>query len=1095
MRIGIAFSTALLTAFLIGPTFRAEAQAVANAELHGTVQDGSGAVVPGAKVTATQTDTGRVQSTTSGNDGNFSLPTLPVGAYKLDVTATGFKGYTQSGITLQVGSNVQVNVSLALGSVSEHVEVSADAVMVQTQDTSVSQVIDQRRIVDLPLNGRQATDLILLSGGAAQPPNSTRVITTHDYPTAVGISVAGGQINGNNYLLDGADHNDSHSNVNLPFPFPDALQEFSVQTAGISSRYGLHPGSVVNVVTRSGTNKIHGNLFEFVRNGKFNARNFFALSQDSLKRNQFGGTIGGPIRHDKIFLFSGFQATRERTAPPQTTSFIPNAAVLTGDFSALEQSTTAGGCVTGAARQLYNPATGAAYANNFIDPTTFNPAAVNLIKQLPTAKADRCGKIVYAIPNPNNENQYVGKVDWTVSQRHSTFGRYFIDDYSNPGIDTTNNLLLSTRSGLVQRAQSVVLGDQFSITPNLINAFHVGFVRLAVNRAQPPGMPSPNKLGVTMYNAITNFIDLAVTSHFSVGGGSNAPASFIRNQWQIADDIDLIKGKSHYSFGGEWITGQMDENNIQYANGEFSFDGSRTKNSTVANSGDALADFLLGSIHTVIDSNVARVDLRQKYLGFYVEDGIQLSKRLNVHVGVRWEPALPEHDALARGNHFDMAAFTAGTRTSLYNNAPPGLFFFGDKGIPKSYANGSYKGFAPRIGFAFDPTGEGKESIRASYGIFFDSPESFMIRDFGIAAPWGNAITLTNPAGGLSNPVTGYTFPTPIPPTATAIFPTQGTYINMPLNLHHIYMQQYNLSLQHQFTSNWLFSVDYIGNRGMHMRSGVEQNPGIYIPGSSASLATRRRLSQINPITGAFYSSISYMDDGVNTYYNGVLTKAEHRFSNHFTVLSAYTWSHCLQTAEPLGNRLSGSNESNPFKQGADFGACDYDLRHNWTNSVVLQGPKFGKHLTEEIAGGWQLSFNLVVRSGFPFNPVTGTDQSQSGVGLDRPDLTGVNPYVRNKQTLAWITPTAFTPNAAGTFGTARYNSLRAPGYLNSDATLEKNFRITESQRLDFRFEFFNVFNHTNLLAPVATRSSSVFGVIQTSNPARIIQMAGKYYF
>jgi Carboxypeptidase regulatory-like domain len=1063
----------------------AHAQAVANAEIHGVVLDTSGAVVSGAQIKATQTETGYTQTTISGGDGLYSMPNLPVGAYKIDVVGQAFKSYTQTGILLQVGNNVQINIALQVGSVSEHIDVSADAAMVQTQDTAISQVIDQRRIVDLPLNGRQATDLILLSGGAAQPPNSTRVITTHDYPSAVGISVAGGQINGNNYLLDGADHNDSHSNVNMPFPFPDALQEFSVQTSGISSRFGLHPGSVVNVVTKSGTNSFHGNLFEFVRNGDFNARNYFALAQDSLHRNQFGGTIGGPIRRNKIFLFSGFQATRERTAPPQTISFVPTAAALSGDFSVLESAACQS---SGKARQLVNPATGAAYPNNFINPSTFNTPALNLLKLIPVS-SDPCGKITYAIPNPNNENQYVGRADWSLSQKHSILGRYFIDDYSNPAI-YSGNLLTTTRSGLYQRAQSVVLGDQYTFSPTFLNSVHVGFVRLAVNRHQPTGMPSPSTLGVNMYNATKDFTDLAVTSHFSVGGGSNAPASFIRNQWQVADDIDWIIGRHHLSIGAEYITGQMDENNLQYANGEFSFDGSRT--------GDALADLFVGSLHTVIDSNIARVDLRQKYIGAYVEDSYQLTPRLNIHAGLRWEPFLPEHDALARGNHFSLPDFVSGTKTGVYNNAPPGLFFYGDKNIPKSYANGNYHGFAPRFGFAFDPFGNGKESIRGSYGIFFDQPESFMIRDFGISAPWGNAITLTAPAGGFSNPVVGFTFPTPVPPTATALFPTQGTYINMPLDLHHPYMQQYSLSLEKQAQSNWLFSLDYIGNRATHLRSGTEQNPAVYVPGASttSNTSTRRTLYRLNPATGIYYSALTLMDDGINTFYNGLRAKAEHRFSNHFTLLSVYTWSHCLQDAEPLGNRLSGNNESNPYNKLADFGPCDYDLRHNWTNSVVLEGPKFAGHLLNETAGGWQLAFLANIHSGFPFTPVTGTDQSLSAVGLDRPDVvSGVNPYVRNRTTLLWVNPAAFNPNAPGTFGTARANSLNQAAYIDFDSTLMKGFRITEHQRFDMRFEFFNVFNHTNFSAPVATRSSASFGLIQASNPARIIQLAGKYTF
>lgn len=325
----------------------------------------------------------------------------------------------------------------------------------------------------------------------------------------------------------------------------------------------------------------------------------------------------------------------------------------------------------------------------------------------------------------------------------------------------------------------------------------------------------------------------------------------------------------------------------------------------------------------------------------------------------------------------------------------------------------------------------------------------------------------------------------------------QGTYINMPLDLHHPYMQQYGLSLEKQAMSNWLFSLDYIGNRGMHMRSGTEQNPAIYGPGATtANTLTRRTLYLINRSTGQYYSAITFMDDGVNTYYNGLRAKAEHRFAKNFTILSVYTWSKCLQTAEPLGNRLSGNNESNPYNNRADFGACDYDLRHNWTNSVVVQGPRFKTTLLNETGGGWQLAFLANIHTGFPYSLLTGTDQSLSAVGLDRPDVVPqVNQYVRNKKTLLWTNPAAFVANAPGTFGTTRYNSLIAPAFFDFDTTLMKSFRITERQHFDFRAEFFNVFNHTNLSAPVTSRSSANFGLIQSSNPARIIQLAGKYTF
>ncbi|HTS30320.1 MAG TPA: carboxypeptidase regulatory-like domain-containing protein [Bryobacteraceae bacterium] len=1070
------------------PTF-AGAQAVSNATIHGEVTDASGAAVPNAQIKATQTDTGQIISTTTGGDGAYVLPNLPVGPYRLEVSAPSFSNHVQSGIILQVGNNVQINVVLEVGAVTQQVQVSANAAMVETQDTAVSEVIDQRRIVDLPLNGRQATDLILLSGAASVPPGAAgRFITTHDYVSSVGVSIAGGQENGNNYLLDGGDHNDTHSAVNLPFPFPDALQEFSVQTNGVSARYGLHPYAVVNAVTKSGTNAIHGDLFEFVRNGDFNARNFFAPTQDSLRRNQFGGTVGGPIRKDRIFLFNGFQATRTRTAPPQTTSFVPTQQVLNGDFSTIESA----GCQSsGKGVTLMDPSNGQPFPNNFISPTRFSTPAVNLAKLIPVS-ADPCGKIIYAIPNPNNENQYVGRVDWLQSSRHTVYGRFFVADYDNPPI-YTNNILTTTRSGLEERATSAVVADQFS-TPGFVNAFHGTYTRLINNRAVSPQMPNIVTLGSNMFNAYPHFIDLTVNNKFAVGGGSNAPATFTRNTFQLADDVDLIRGRHHIIFGAEYIAMQMDEINISLANGEWTFNGSLTN--------DALADYMLGRASLLGVGSPFQIGLREKYWGAYVQDDLRLGKGLNVHVGLRWEPSLPEHDDIGRGSHFSMAGFLAGQHSRVYPNAPAGLLFYGDPGIPESYAGDNWLGFAPRIGLAWDPSGKGSQSVRGSYGIFFDTPETFTARDLGASAPWGNAISLTAPAGGLGNPFLGYPggnpFPTPYPPTAGTVFPAAGQYINFPLNLHHMYHQQWDLSYQRQVGKDWLVTVAYLGSKATHLRTSIEGNPAVYMPGSStvANTQQRRLLTLLDPTQGPFYSKITQADDGVNTNYNALRASLQHRFSHNVTVLSVYTWSHCMQNAETFGNRnsLGSALYQDPNNRNGDIGPCDFDLRHNSTTSMVYQSPRFANRVTEQLLGNWQLGGLFSVHTGFPFTPTTGVDNSLTGVGQDRPNVVAA-PYVRNTNSLVWINPAAFVPNALGTFGDAGYNSLIGPGFFDLDANVSRRFPIREHQGFELRFEFFNLLNHTNFNLPVSSRNSSTFGKIQSSADPRILQFAAKFNF
>ena len=391
-------------------------QATAVSQISGVVQDSSGAAVPNAEIRVTQTDTGLVRPTTSGPDGAYVLPNLPVGPYRLEASSKGFSSYVQKGILLQVAANPIINIVLQVGAVSEQVQVTANAAMAETHDSSIAQVVDQARIENLPLNGRNPTQLVLLSGGAAVPPTPGDLNTSKNYSTqSVTIAVAGGQVNGINYLMDGGDNNSPLTNVNLPFPFPDALQEFSVQTNAVPARYGLHPGGTVNLVTKSGVNEFHGDLFEYLRNGVVNARNFFATARDTLKRSQFGGTLGGPVRHDKLFFFTGYQGTRNRSDPPTTISYVPTQAMLNGDFSTLESTT----CTTKPI-QLSAP-----FVNNKVSPSLFNPQALNFEKYVPVS-TDPCGKLQYGVLNDDSEDQIIGRVDYNRSEKHTILARYSI---------------------------------------------------------------------------------------------------------------------------------------------------------------------------------------------------------------------------------------------------------------------------------------------------------------------------------------------------------------------------------------------------------------------------------------------------------------------------------------------------------------------------------------------------------------------------------------------------------------------------------------------------------------------------------------------
>lgn len=1098
-----AISGAILTLVLIVLTASSAplwGQAVANAQLSGMVTDASGAPAPGATVTATQTDSRQVRTTTSGSDGSYLLPDLPVGPYSLEVRLNGFNTYVQSGILLQVSNNLAVNVTLSVGAVRQEVEVKANATMVQTNTTSVSQVVDQTRILELPLNGRQATDLILLAGAASNngPANGayfSDLQTSKNYVSSVNISVAGGQANGTNYLLDGGAHMDAFSDINLPFPFPDALQEFSVQTSTLSARYGVHGGAVVNVVTKSGTNAIHGDAFEFVRNGDFNARDFFAPTQDSLKRNQFGGTLGGPIRKEKLFGFFGYQGTRIRTAPGSYISYVPTQAALNGDFSELESATCQS---SGTAKTILNPATGQPFQNSYVNPSLFNQTALNILKYVPISN-DPCGQLTYSIPEPQREDQYLGRVDWNQSAKHSLFGRYFYTDYTSPAI-FDNDLLLAQLRGVHDRVQAFVVGDTYSINSSMLNTVHLNWTRLAIERGPAADMKNLPDFGVNMYAADPNVMFVGITGYFSIGCGYCSASEFVNNAAQVAEDLDLVHGRHHISLGADWVHRQYNQIGGTLSSGNVYFTGQFTN--------DALLDFMLGLDDTFQQGNRQYMNGRQDYTGVYFDDNVRLNRRFNLVFGLRWEPYLPVREQFNRIQFFNMAAFTSGGTSSQFTNAPAGLFFVGDPGMPGAYSYSKLDEFEPRVGLTWDPTGSGRQTLRAGFGIFTEQMPTAYFQDQTADAPWGNTISLTAPPGGLTNPWQGYPggnpFPQSQPPPKNLTFPQDGTYNFYPLNAHPTSVSQWNLSYQFQVTNNWLISANYIGNKSSHIWTGYQLNPGIYIPGmcggspcsTEDNLQQRRLFSLLNPTAGDYYGTIGQADDGANGEYHGLLLSAQHRFAKNYTVVANETWSHCISEADFEGDLSLGQGYTqNPFDRNGDRGNCGYDQRHNINLTLVAQMPRFSNSWKDRLLGNWQIAPLLSYHTGNFFSVFTAVDNSLSGVGNDRANALGTNPYTKNMNTLQWLNPNAFTLNAIGTWGNSGSDSVQGPSYFDIDAGVTRYFKISEHQRVELRFEFFNILNHPNFQVPDGNETDATFGEILSDFSPRILQFAMKYTF
>ena len=1107
-KLAMTTSCVLLMALLWAPSLWG--QAVAVAEIEGVVTDPSGAAVQNAHIKVTETSTNFARSTISGSDGSYVLPNLPVGPYTLEVSVAGFKSYAQSGIELQVGSKVQINVSLQIGQASESVQVTSNAHMVETEQTAVSTVVDQQRIVDLPLNGRNIEQLILLAG-AAQPISSgiasefdlNASATGKQWPTLTPIAVAGGQANSTNFLLDGADNVDAFVNVSSPYPFPDALQEFSVETSATSARLAGLPGGAVNAVTKSGSNALHGDAFEFLRNGAVNARNYFSIAPDTLKRNQFGGTLGGPIIRQKLFFFGGYQGTRNRSTPPDSIFFVPTAAALSGDFSALESAAcqSSGNPVT-----LIDPTTGQPFGNNnFVSPTLFNSSALALLHYVPVS-SDPCGKIVEGVPSTGDDNQYVSRIDWNASSKNAVFGRYFYEGYGNPSVWDGKNILPSQRRGIVDRYQALVLGDSYALTPTTVNSVHLSATRLRISRGAPPNYIGDQTLGINIFTYAPNELNLFVNGKFTAGG-PGPPLDMVVNVLQGADDVDMVRGRHHLSFGVDVLRRLMNERNISCATGVFRFDGSFT--------GDALVDFMLGTPYSLLECNPDAEHPRQTIFRLYAEDVIRLNSRFTLTAGLRWQPFFPVSEINGKGAHFDQAAFDAGTRSNRYLNSPAGLLFSSDPGIPSSYTNSRLLQLAPHVGLAWDPSGTGLQTIRASYALMYDNPFLYYNQIAYDAPPWGAVISYPDPPGGLTNPWQGFPggnpFPTPAIPTNDVSFPLYAQYETMPLHIRPTYMEQWNLVYQRQLANDWLLSATYLGNRTVHKWLSKELNPAVYIPGnctagqygltaagpcsSVANTNQRLLLSLDNATWGPYYGTLDTpYDDGTGTY-NALLLSVRHRFSHNFTLLSNYTWSHCINDGDDQGE-LEPSQFQNSNNPNGDRGNCSSDRRQIFNTSLVVTSPKFEGLWTRRVLGNWQFAPIISVASGQWFTAYTGVDNSLTNYGLDRPNVVLPNLYAGSNSSNQWLNPATFVPNPLGTFGDSGRNSLLGPGSVEFDFALSRIFPLgSEARRLEARFEAFNVINHPNFGIPDNTLTDSTFGQIQTAADPRILQVALKFYF
>ena len=1120
--------------------------------IQGTVSDPTGAVIANAAITVTNDATQVKHSVNSGHDGLFSFPNMDIGTYTLTVTSPGFKTYNHGRIILEVGSSIGINVSLTVGATTEQVEVTSSGMALQTEDASFKQTIDQTTLTELPLNGRNITSLIQLSG--ASVPSSALTQGNKGFFSSVSPQIAGGQGNQTDYRLDGGDNNDYESNTSFAFPFPDAVAQFSVETAAMGAQTGLHPAGVVNVVTRSGSNSWHGSAFDFIRNNYINAKAFFS-DKDSLHQNEYGGTFGGRIIRDKLFFFGGYQRLSSSAGSNAITARVPTAAMLGGNFLASEISP----CITTAPVQLFNPVNGALLPNDSISPTFFNSSALALLPFLPPA-IDACGNTAkFSIPVFQTENQFITRIDSTLTSKHSVYGRFFRDGYVTPALYNPKNILVTANPGNTEVAQSLTLGETWTVSSTLVNTIHLTGTRRTNTRGPADQGLNATTVGINVYQPYA--IGFRVQGPgFTPYCSTCAKGTFNVNSWSIIDDANKVIGRHQLVFGGEFIRAQLNVNNSFSSNGTFNFSnvfsqkgpaqnitsipaGTQVNGATPIQGGQSLLDFLTGSMTSFSQSKPQQNAMRAPIPSLYIQDTYHATKQLVISAGVRWSAQFTPYDYFGRGSSFDYGAFNANQHSTRFPNAPAGSTFYGDPGLPKNFTKNYIWQFTPRLGITFDPVGDGKTVFRAGAGLVFDETNFFASTETTQNAPFATLTTntattapinFTNPWVGGTAP--GNPFPQPFVPPTNQVFSPGGQFIVYPKEFPTPYVLQWTASMQHELPHGWQFQIDYIANKTTHSPYGYPLSPVLYMPGtwtgagscttpgglvlltspgtgkpcsSTGNSQNRALLTLQNPTQGPFYlgggggGASTLMVAGGNARYDGMVANIQHRASKSFTFLANYTWSHCYDLLDNPG-AFNTVAVQNPFNVKGDYAACGFDRRGIF-NSAIVAASHFGLSGWKAfVVNNWEIAPIIRATTGAPFTVTSGQDFSLQALGTDRPNFIGGNIYLHthpNTCTTQCINPnsldvTKFTENPNGTYGNSPRNGFVGPKFFNIDSSLSRSFPLHEALALTLRLEAFNVLNHPNFGNPAANVfSPTTFGRITSAQAPRIFQAAAKITF
>ncbi|HUJ20998.1 MAG TPA: carboxypeptidase regulatory-like domain-containing protein [Bryobacteraceae bacterium] len=1059
------------------------------AGLYGRVTDQQNASVPGAEITLLHVETGIARTAQSNEAGDFEFPAIPVGAYNLTVRKQGFSTVEQKDIVLQVNDNRRVDVALAIGEVTTTVNVEAAAAAVDTSSATLKDTVDSRRVVDLPLNGRNLADLAFLvpgvqsasgvnggSGDGAKAPVSTRY-----------FSVNGSRQNTLKYTLDGGDNEDTLQNTGMPFPFPDAVQEFSVETSNAAAEFGRASGGSVNIVTKSGTNSYHGDAFWFVRNTAFDANNFFSHSPDQLKRNQGGFTAGGPVIKNRLFLFGGYQRTWLRQQSGSGEALSVPAAFRTGDFSSL----------LGGPNQVVitDPTTGQPYSGNQIPQSQLSPAAQNLLKYAPVPGPD--GLVHYSYPSEGDTEEWIVRGDYRINSRNNASVRLYRNVDTRPAVMLANNIF-SNQRGVTGTAENGTVAETFTPSPNLVIDTHFTANRFGGDRVNAfPG--SMQSLGVDI-NPSSNEIAVGITGTSNINLSTARAAVFARSNFELVHSWQWVKGRHSLVWGADIENSRYNEYNTFLGSGSFQFNGRWT--------GFDQADFMIGQMSDFQQGNGEIEFKRYHYFGFYGGDTFRVTPRLTLNFGLRYEPYFPMTDLNDRIVEFSQQAYAAGYTSQRYVNALPGLLFpgdsFGGHTVPRSGSDGTLRAVTPRAGFAWDVLGDGKTSLRGGYGIYYDTPEMFQLNNMNDQAPFSFTVEFLN--GSFDHPYAGRTqyniFPFSGDFSKDSPFPIPDSAVTLQRKQPRAYSQNWNLTVEHQFRQDWTLRASYVGTKGTHLWADYDANAPVYdysqsLTYNQQNYDPRRPRQQ--------YESIDLLFAGLNQSYNSLQVSLNKRFLHGISNLLSYTWSKNLDYMS--SNYEATSNViPDPFDFFRFRGPSDFDHRQRLVDSFVWQIPDAGRAMHSPLASAilrdWQAGGIITLQSGSPFFIYSGNDPV-AGAGFAGADLIGdahlSTSRSRGAQIAEYFNTSAVVEAAPGTWGTLGRNALVGPGYANVDFSVSRDIRLPflgDAGKFTFRAEFFNLFNRPQLSNPGGNIGASDFGVItSTAADARILQFSLKVGF